>query len=357
MSRLRMPSDSLGSSYDIQCGNDSQTKTLHSDSVMGILEEPSRPPTPHDAFLATLETPPTSVGPSISPQYGTTSLISSWQTPRHASIHQNAARLRSNSRSYSRSPPVDAGPYAHIKRPSPQSTGVDSPVDGHLFKVLVVGNAGVGKTSLIKRYCHNVFSEQYQSTIGVDFALKVLKVGSASEEGEEEVVRLQLWDIAGQEQFGAMTRVYYKGAVGAFVVFDLSDGSDNGESVRGWKKDIDDKVRMPNGDYIPVVLLANKCDLENKRRWTNKQIDALCEANNFKEWFEVSAKAKVNVTESHSFLVTLMLKMEADKDLDETNSVYSLASADDMDRISLHRQGTLDLTRNPELAIDESCCV
>jgi Ras-related protein Rab-32 len=75
-----------------------------------------------------------------------------------------------------------------------------------MFKILVVGNAGVGKTSLIKRYAHNVFSDQYQSTIGVDFALKVLKVGSTHGEAEE-IVRLQLWDIAGQEQFGAMTRV------------------------------------------------------------------------------------------------------------------------------------------------------
>lgn len=131
--------------------------------------------------------------------------------------------------------------------------------DGHGLQVLVVGNSGVGKTSIIKRYAHNLFSDKYAPTIGVDFALKALTTGIGE---NESVVRLQLWDIAGQEQFGAMTRVYYKGAVGAFVVFDLSV-KDDGISIQGWKKDIDEKVRLSNGDNIPVVLLANKCDIKD----------------------------------------------------------------------------------------------
>jgi GTPase SAR1 family protein len=85
-------------------------------------------------------------------------------------------------------------------------------------------------------------------------------------------------------------------------VFDLSKNEDGGESVRGWKSDIDDKVRMPNGDYIPVVLLASKCDLPS-RQWRRDQIDQLCEVNGFRHWFEVSAKTKVNVTEANAYLV------------------------------------------------------
>ena len=69
--------------------------------------------------------------------------------------------------------------------------------------MLVIGDSNVGKTSIIKRYAHGTFTKQYRATVGVDFALKILNVG-------EETVRLQLWDIAGQEQFGSMTRVYYK---------------------------------------------------------------------------------------------------------------------------------------------------
>ena len=70
-----------------------------------------------------------------------------------------------------------------------------------LFKILVIGDLGTGKTSIIKRYVHNIFSMNYKSTIGVDFALKVIQWSL------DTVIRLQLWDIAGQERFGSMTRV------------------------------------------------------------------------------------------------------------------------------------------------------
>jgi small GTP-binding protein len=113
----------------------------------------------------------------------------------------------------------------------------------YLYKILVVGDIGVGKTSLIKRYVHNIFSMHYKATIGVDFALKVIQWDN------QTVVRLQLWcasplwgqcaspcdrDIAGQERFGNMTRVYYKEAVGAFVVFDVTRVG-TFEAVAKWK--------------------------------------------------------------------------------------------------------------------------
>jgi Ras-related protein Rab-32 len=87
--------------------------------------------------------------------------------------------------------------------------------------------------------------------IGVDFALKVIQLGS------ETIIRLQLWDIAGQERFGNMTRVYYKEAVGALVVFDVTRLS-TFDGVAKWKADLDEKVRLPDNSKIPVVLLANK---------------------------------------------------------------------------------------------------
>mgnify|MGYP001249702443 CR=1 FL=1 len=123
-----------------------------------------------------------------------------------------------------------------------------------LFKILVIGELGTGKTSFIKRYVHQFFSDHYRATIGVDFALKVLQW---DEEGT--VVRLQLWDIAGQERFGNMTRVYYKEAVGAILVYDLTR-RDTFAAIEKWKTDLDSKVVLPDGRNIPCVLIGNKCD-------------------------------------------------------------------------------------------------
>lgn len=172
----------------------------------------------------------------------------------------------------------------------------------YLFKVLVVGDIGTGKTSIIKRYVHNIFSIHYKATIGVDFALKVINWEP------DTVVRLQLWDIAGQERFGNMTRVYYKEAVGAIIVFDVTRVS-TFEAVTKWKFDIDQKVKLANGDDIPVVLLANKCDLAKEGLVKNStQMEKFCEEKGFAGWFETSAKENLNIDKACRFLVTKILE-------------------------------------------------
>eukprot|EP00052_Salpingoeca_macrocollata_P034533 m.11814 g.11814 ORF g.11814 m.11814 type:complete len:224 (+) comp6590_c0_seq1:205-876(+) len=178
-----------------------------------------------------------------------------------------------------------------------QTAVSSAPLREYLFKVLVVGDIGTGKTSIIKRYVHGIFSNHYKATIGVDFALKVLNLG------EDVVVRLQLWDIAGQERFGNMTRVYYKEAVGAIIVFDVTRVS-TFEAVQKWKNDIDNKVAMPNGDKVPVVLLANKCDMAKEGLVRNsQQMDKYCEEKGFIGWFETSAKDNLNINDACQFLV------------------------------------------------------
>ncbi|KJE91811.1 small GTPase rabE [Capsaspora owczarzaki ATCC 30864] len=172
----------------------------------------------------------------------------------------------------------------------------------YLFKVLVVGDIGTGKTSIIKRYVHNIFSMHYKATIGVDFALKVINWEP------DTVVRLQLWDIAGQERFGNMTRVYYKEAVAAIIVFDVTRVS-TFEAVQKWKFDIDAKVKLSTGEDIPVVLLANKCDLAKEGLVKNSaQMDKFCEDKGFAGWFETSAKENLNIDKACRFLVTKILE-------------------------------------------------
>lgn len=172
----------------------------------------------------------------------------------------------------------------------------------HLYKVLVIGDLGTGKTSIIKRYVHQFFSPHYRATIGVDFALKVLQWDNNT------TIRLQLWDIAGQERFGNMTRVYYKEAVGAFVVFDVTRLS-TFEAVQMWKADLDNKVLLPNGKAIPAVLLANKCDLASEGFLGNvNQLDDYCKEKNFVSWFETSAKENIGIDEAARSLVAKILE-------------------------------------------------
>ncbi|KAK0180418.1 hypothetical protein PV327_006062 [Microctonus hyperodae] len=172
----------------------------------------------------------------------------------------------------------------------------------HLYKILVIGELGAGKTSIIKRYVHQFFSQNYRATIGVDFALKVLNWDP------QTIIRLQLWDIAGQERFGNMTRVYYKEAVGAFIVFDVTRSATL-DAVVKWKQDLETKVQLPDGSPIPCVLLANKCD-QSKEGLVNSpgKMDDYCKEKNFAGWFETSAKENINIEEAARFLVNKILQ-------------------------------------------------
>ncbi|ESP02671.1 hypothetical protein LOTGIDRAFT_171871 [Lottia gigantea] len=183
----------------------------------------------------------------------------------------------------------------------------------HLYKILVIGELGTGKTSIIKRYVHQFFSQHYRATIGVDFALKVLNWDS------DTLIRLQLWDIAGQERFGNMTRVYYKEAVGAFVVFDVTRAS-TFDAVSKWKNDLDSKVQLPDGTPVPCVLLANKCDQAKEGLVNNSaQMDEFCKEKGFIGWYETSAKENINIDEASRFLVTKILEKDKAMKLGEND--------------------------------------
>lgn len=171
----------------------------------------------------------------------------------------------------------------------------------HLYKILVIGELGTGKTSFIKRYVHQFFSQSYRATIGVDFALKVLNWD------QNTIIRLQLWDIAGQERFGNMTRVYYKEAVGAFIVFDVTRSA-TFDAVVKWKQDLDSKVQLPNGKPIPCILLANKSDQQKQGIVTTPaKLDEYVKEHGFAGWFETSAKENVNIEEAAKSLVNKIL--------------------------------------------------
>ena len=136
-----------------------------------------------------------------------------------------------------------------------------------MFKVLVVGNAGVGKTCILKRLIYKSFSETYKSTIGVDFGF--FKV--AFEDGSS--ARMMLYDIAGQERYNVLMRSYYKDARCAFVVADLQSATLK-DDLRSWKSSIDSKVTFPNtSETIPCYMLCNKCDLAHEH--TDEELEQI----------------------------------------------------------------------------------
>lgn len=197
----------------------------------------------------------------------------------------------------------------------------------HLFKVLVVGEASTGKTSFIKRYVHQFFSRAYKATIGVDFALKTLQYD------DKTLVRLQLWDIAGQERFGSMTRVYYKDAVGAFLVFDVNRPK-TFESVMKWKSDLDTKVSLSDGSKIPCLLLANKCDLVQENKKDEELLKDFARQNGFIGCLYTSPKDNINIEQAAKMLVREIMKRQQNLDDDEGDKNDTIVMADHYDRRS-----------------------
>lgn len=154
--------------------------------------------------------------------------------------------------------------------------------DYEVFKVIVIGEAGTGKTSIIKRYCENVYSDNYKSTIGVDFGVKKIYYYG-------QKFLMQLWDIGGQERFACMTRIFYKNAIAVLVVFDLA----NPQTFDKCKLWVDDVYKNLNEPYL-LYLLANKSDI-NDDIITKEQIINFCQIYNFQNWAIVSAKTNKGI--------------------------------------------------------------
>lgn len=121
-----------------------------------------------------------------------------------------------------------------------------------LFKMILVGDSGVGKTNILTRYTKDIFSFDSKTTLGVELGSKIFKINDHS-------IKLQIWDTAGQERYKSITCAYYKGAKGAIIVFDVAR-RDTFNNVDKWHEDI-----LKCGDKdICIILVGNKCDLESR---------------------------------------------------------------------------------------------
>jgi len=132
------------------------------------------------------------------------------------------------------------------------------------IKVIVVGNGGVGKSSMIRRFCTGEYTDTYKKTIGVDFLEKEKYIDSCAQS-----ITFMVWDTAGQEEFDAVTKSYYRGAHGCVIAFSTVD-RDSFEAVKKWK----DKVEAEVGS-IAMVLVQNKVDLIDKAVSSNEEVESL----------------------------------------------------------------------------------
>eukprot|EP00656_Telonema_subtile_P005493 TRINITY_DN124_c0_g1_i5.p2 TRINITY_DN124_c0_g1~~TRINITY_DN124_c0_g1_i5.p2 ORF type:complete len:208 (+),score=48.70 TRINITY_DN124_c0_g1_i5:250-873(+) len=160
--------------------------------------------------------------------------------------------------------------------------GLHQPEYDHLFKLLLIGDSGVGKSCLLLRFADDTYAESYISTIGVDFKIKTVNL-------DNQTIKLQIWDTAGQERFRTITSSYYRGAHGIIVVYDVTDG-DSYTNVKQWLEEI----QRYACEGVNKLLVGNKCDLSNKRVVDKKSAEDFAEKHGI-TFLETSAKNNQNV--------------------------------------------------------------
>lgn len=171
----------------------------------------------------------------------------------------------------------------------------------NVCKICLLGDGSVGKTALRETFMGKAFTGRYIMTIGADFAIKTINIGNDN-------IKFQIWDLAGQQRFGAVRSLYYRGSMGALLVFDVTR-KDSFDNILSWVNELWDN----NGKKkVPMVLLGNKIDLRNtfpegttEQDGQNlaKNLSEICSDGGFcVEYVETSAKTNQNVVRSFSLL-------------------------------------------------------
>ncbi|KAH7387432.1 hypothetical protein KP509_16G022800 [Ceratopteris richardii] len=173
----------------------------------------------------------------------------------------------------------------------------------YLFKVVLIGDSGVGKSNLLSRFTRNEFSLESKSTIGVEFATRSINV-------DGKTIKAQIWDTAGQERYRAITSAYYRGAVGALLVYDITRHV-TFENVERWLKELKDHTDA----NIVVMLVGNKSDLRHLRAVSTEDSQNFAE-NEGLYFMETSALESTNVENAFKQVLTQIYRVVSKKALD-----------------------------------------
>ncbi|KZO95124.1 GTPase [Calocera viscosa TUFC12733] len=173
----------------------------------------------------------------------------------------------------------------------------------YLFKVVLIGDSGVGKSNLLSRFTRNEFNPDSKSTIGVEFATRSLDV-------DGKIVKAQIWDTAGQERYRAITSAYYRGAVGALLVYDISK-QPTFANVTRWLKELRDHA----DSSIVIMLVGNKSDLKHLRAVLTEEAKQFAMENGL-SFIETSALDASNVESAFQQILTDIYRIVSSKSLE-----------------------------------------
>ena len=159
-----------------------------------------------------------------------------------------------------------------------------------IFKIILIGDSGVGKSNILSRYIHDMFSDSTKSTVGVELGCKVMEINGTK-------IKIQIWDTAGQERYKSITKSYYKGAKGALVVYDISR-KESFENVNKWVGDL----KESGEENTCILLVGNKSDLDNIRQVSTDEVAKKAEQFNV-GFCETSAKTGKCIDEAFRKLI------------------------------------------------------
>eukprot|EP00884_Botryococcus_braunii_P001115 jgi/Botrbrau1/11003/Bobra.101_1s0001.1 len=178
-----------------------------------------------------------------------------------------------------------------------------------LLKVIILGDSGVGKTSLMNQYVNKKFSSQYKATIGADFLTKEVQI-------DDRLVTMQIWDTAGQERFQSLGVAFYRGADCCVLVYDVNLQK-SFESLDNWRDEFLIQASPNDPENFPFVVLGNKVDQDEGRSRvvTEKKAKSWCASKGNIPYFETSAKEDINVDDAFQCIARNALKNETEEEL------------------------------------------
>jgi len=163
-----------------------------------------------------------------------------------------------------------------------------------LFKLLLIGDSGVGKTCILYRFSDDAFNTTFISTIGIDFKIKTIELRGKK-------IKLQIWDTAGQERFHTITTSYYRGAMGIMLVYDITNAK-SFDNIAKWLRNIDEHA----SEDVVKMLLGNKCDMTDRRVVSKERGETIAIDHQIR-FLETSAKSNINIDKAFYDLAEAIL--------------------------------------------------